>query len=75
MKKYKFLLKPIFFIINLLFATWLILKIEKLNPSDFGKYRSIFEKTAPLPKNVAPYDKYYIKKLAQEMIGTWICIC
>lgn len=55
-----------FFIFNLLFATWLILKIEKLRPSDFGKYRSIFEKTTPIPKNVAPYDKYYIKKLAQD---------
>jgi hypothetical protein len=38
MKEYKFLLKPAFFIFNLLFATWLVLKIEQVKPSDFGKY-------------------------------------
>jgi len=49
MIRYKFLFKPLFFIFNLLFASWLVLKIEKLSPSDFGKHRSLFEgKPKPL---------------------------
>jgi hypothetical protein len=41
MKQYSFLLKPFFFICSLLFATWLVVKIEKIRPSDFGLYESI----------------------------------
>jgi hypothetical protein len=33
LKKYKFLFKPLFFIFNLFFATWLVLKIEEYQPS------------------------------------------
>lgn len=40
---YAFLVKPIFFIGSLLFATWLVLYIEKIKPSDLGKYESIFK--------------------------------
>lgn len=40
MEKYSFLLKPIFFIFSLLFATWLVVEIEKISPSDFGEYES-----------------------------------
>jgi len=43
MKNYSFLLKPLFFIFNLVFATWLVFRIEEIKPSDFGKYRSLFE--------------------------------
>ena len=50
MRKYKFLFKPLFFIFSLLFATWLVIKIEKISPSDFGRYRSLFEKEVkPVP--------------------------
>jgi len=66
MGKYQFLLKPIFFIFNLLFATWLVLKIEKIQPSDFGRYEQLFQRTEPRPDNVPAYDKYYIKKLADD---------
>lgn len=62
MKKYKFLLKPIFFIFNLLFATWLVLKIEKIQPSDFGKHKSVFY-SGPKPRMVSLEDKGYLKKL------------
>jgi hypothetical protein len=62
MKKYSFLLKPTFFIFNLLFATWLVLFIEKLKPSDFGKHKSIFE-SAPKPKTVTQDDKHFLKNL------------
>ena len=66
MKKYKFLIKPVFFIFNLLFATWLVLKIEKLSPSDFGKHKDIFEPAMRHPEGVPQYDKYYLKKLAED---------
>lgn len=42
--KYSFLFKPVFFIFCLLSGSWIVLKIEKLSPSDFGRYKSLFEK-------------------------------
>jgi hypothetical protein len=66
MKNYSFLIKPIFFIFNLLFATWLVIKIEQLSPSDFGKNKSLFERSQPRPDNIPVYDKYYLKKLADD---------
>jgi hypothetical protein len=66
MKKYTFLVKPVFFIFNLLFATWLVLKIEKLSPSDFGRYKSMFEHTEARPDKVPQYDKYYLKTLVED---------
>jgi len=62
MKKYKFLFKPLLFIFNLLFATWLVLKIEKIKPSDFGKHKSVFY-SGPKPRTVSQDDKEYLKKL------------
>ena len=46
--KYKFLFKPIFFIFSLIFATCLVLYIENIAPSDFGRYESLFG--GPKPK-------------------------
>ena len=43
MENYKFIAKPLFFIFNLLFATWLVIYIERLEPSDFGRYESLFQ--------------------------------
>jgi hypothetical protein len=65
MMKYKFLFKPLFFIFNLIFATWLVLKIEKIKPSDFGEHKTLFD-PAPTPRIVTPKDKVYLKKLAYE---------
>lgn len=62
MKKYTFLFKPVFFIFNLVFATWLVFQIEKISPSDFGKYRSLFE-TPPEPIPVKAYSKESLKKI------------
>ncbi len=60
MKKYNFLLKPLFFIFSLLFATWLVLKIEKISPSDFNEYETSGQKpTIPQPQQ-------YIKKLCMD---------
>lgn len=64
MKKYTFLFKPLFFILSLLFASWLVLRIEKLRPSDFGKERYFFE-DEPVP-TVAKYDEQYLKNLFLE---------
>lgn len=65
MSNYKFILKPLFFIFNLLFATWLVLRIEKIQPSDFGEYKSIFYKGV-MPKMVTKADKKYLKELCAE---------
>lgn len=43
MKNYSFLLKPLFYIFTLVFSTWMVLAIEKISPSDFGDYKSLFE--------------------------------
>lgn len=64
MKKYKFLLKPLFFIFSLIFSSWLVLKIEKISPSDFGKEKLLFEND-PVP-TVSRYDEQYLKNLFME---------
>lgn len=64
MKKYTFLFKPMFFIFSLLFASWLVLKIEKLRPSDFGRERYLFE-DEPV-SSVSKYDEQYLKNLFLE---------
>lgn len=65
MKKFDFLIKPVFFTCNLVFATWLVLTIERIEPSDFGQYRSLFE-SAERPKKVYPDDKPRLLKLAKD---------
>jgi len=62
MKKYLFLLKPASFIFNLLFATWLVLHIEKIRPSDFGEYKSLFD-----PPTVSTPDKTKSKKYLKQI--------
>jgi hypothetical protein len=64
LKKYRFLLKPAFFIFNLLFSTWLVFQIEQISPSDFGKYKYIFESPRKLPPAFA--RKQEIKKLCDQ---------
>ena len=80
MKKYKFLAKPLFFIFSLLFASWMVLTIEKIKPSDLGKYESLFKtKKNPslIPKKTElPYKggdsllnetkKNYIRRLCMD---------
>jgi hypothetical protein len=65
MKQHKFLLKPLFFIFNLVFATWLVLTIEKIQPSDFGRNASFFEK-APKPRTVSLQDQSYLMSLSED---------
>lgn len=58
MKKYTFLLKPIFFIFSLLFATWLVFEIEQISPSDFGMSQSAIAKGASVPKSIHDRRQY-----------------
>ena len=65
MREKLFIFKPLLFIFNLIFATWLVLEIEKLSPTDFGKYKSLFETPEPLsPEKLG--DKVYLKRLCTE---------
>lgn len=72
MKKYNFLFKPFFFICSLLFATWLVLYIEKIRPSDLGKYESMFNSTPKPPPKVKSVhhshmnDKQIFKKICAD---------
>ncbi|MGZ3931907.1 MAG: hypothetical protein ACXVP0_11180 [Bacteroidia bacterium] len=65
MDSYKFLTKPLFFIFNMVFATWLVLEIEKIKPSDFGRYESFF-KTGPDQNDINRKNKVYLKQLFSE---------
>ena len=69
MKDFKFLFKPLFYIFNILFASWLVIKIEKLHPSDFGRHGRLFE-TDSQPgyktcnqKEFSASDKEHLKHL------------
>lgn len=66
MQRYRFLLKPAFFIFNLVFATWLVLKIEEIKPSDFGRYGSIFT-----PANKLTHGKIQQKKYLNKLINEY----
>lgn len=63
MRKFRFLFKPLLFIFNLLFATWLVLKIEKLQPSDFGRHKHFFE---PARIREPRSDRQKLKQLMKE---------
>lgn len=65
MKKYIFLFKPLFFIFNLFFATWLVFKIEKMRPSDLGRYGNLFDDVPP-PSMLRTLNKQYLKKLCYD---------
>ncbi len=75
MKNYTFLIKPVFFILSLVFSCWMVMKIEQIQPSDFGRYRSLFEKpgTPQKESKVIKSDKKNLsdaktklKKLCQD---------
>ena len=72
MKKYNFLFKPLFFICSLVFATWLVLFIEKISPSDLGKYESLFNsRPKAMPKEINAgtsfmHHKQSLKKICND---------
>jgi hypothetical protein len=65
MEKYGFLYKPVFFVVSLVFATWLVLRIEKLEPSDFGRYKEIFE-SGPKKRRVSVKDLPWLRDIARD---------
>jgi hypothetical protein len=65
MKNYKFILKPLFFLFNLVFATWLVFAIEKISPSDFGQYKHLFD-TQKDPMQIDRENKIHLMKLLQD---------
>ena len=65
MKKYNFLFKPLFFIFNLLLATWLVLEIEKIKPSDFSKRPSFFKNKTALVCDTCSLVRFQTDKKQQ----------
>ncbi len=72
MSNYKFIIKPIFYILSLLFSCWMVLKIEKMQPSDFGKYQSLFTKgsTSVITKSNIQYLKQLCKDYKEGTIDS-----
>ena len=73
MKKYDFLLKPIFFILKLLFSCWLVFQIEEISPSDFGKYESLFNNGHQILQKgsfdqLLIYDRMRLSSMQQRQI-------
>ena len=67
MKKYSFLLKPLFYIFNLVFACWLVFRIEKMTPSDFGRYGFLFDEGPYAPASATQlFKKKYLFKLCSD---------
>ena len=69
MNKYKFLLKPVFFVFNLVFATWLVFKVESISPSNFGKYKSLFDEPPTGIPGKIQHKKYLVKICADYKAG------
>jgi hypothetical protein len=70
MKRYKFILKPLFFIFSLLSSSYMVLEIEKISPSDFGRHQRLFvsdPKPAAIPvkseTRIYVYSHEYLKNL------------
>ena len=63
MKNYTFIFKPLFFVFSLVFSTWMVLAIEKISPSDFGEYKTLFESQ---PSPMTKFSTHYIQQLFLE---------
>jgi len=59
MKNYSFLFKPAFYIFSLVFATWMVIKIDSISPSDFGGSNPSDHKKIANAANIL-YLKQYI---------------
>jgi hypothetical protein len=63
MKRYKFLIKPLFYIFSLTASSYMVLVIEKISPSDFGKHKALFEATPVNQMVKFDYSKEYLKNI------------
>jgi len=64
MENYKFIFKPLFFIFNLIFATWLVFVIEEIKPSDFGRYKYLFDEPPALKTKM--HKKNHLIKICAD---------
>lgn len=63
----QFLFKPIFYIVSLLLGTFLVLKIEKLKPSDIEPHNGLFDKEVLISLHeIYPIREKGVKKLNDE---------
>ncbi len=65
MKRYKFLIKPLFYIFSLTASSYMVIVIERISPSDFSKQPTLF---MPQAKPVAAvqandYRKEFLKSI------------
>jgi hypothetical protein len=66
---YKFLFKPVFFIISIIAATFVVLYVEKLRPSDLGEIGGLFMKDHEIEKTQEYTLKAPSGKLTEEEIN------
>lgn len=62
-RSYKFLIKPIVFLIGLITTVWFVMWIETMRPSDFGFYRDIFKTEELIEKR----ETYPLRKTGQTL--------
>jgi hypothetical protein len=67
MKRYKFLIKPLFYIFSLTASSYMVLVIEKISPSDFGRHQDLFVSEPKPAVDVQMvkmnYTKQYLKNV------------
>jgi hypothetical protein len=59
------LIKPVFYIATLVIATFVVLKVEKLKPSDLGEYQKIFQKEMIIKRG-----SYYPVSVPSDSLGS-----
>ncbi len=65
----KFLFKSVFFIVSFCLATYLVLWIEKLKPSDLGTYKNMFIKEIVIKKSEFYNLRKPVAKLTEKEMG------
>jgi hypothetical protein len=64
MKRFKFLIKPLFYIFSLTASSYMVIIIERISPSDFSKHPSLFLPQAkPVAVQVNDQRMEYLKNI------------
>jgi hypothetical protein len=66
MERYNFLFKPVFFIVSLLFSSWLVIQVERLQPSDLGRFEKLFDSGEKEEKPSPEYIRAYLHTLYRD---------
>jgi hypothetical protein len=64
MRKFRFIIKPVFYILSLVFATWLVITIEKVSPSDFNSSKDKTNEKMVVPPEIQQ-DKIFLENLCK----------